>query len=177
VLFEFNGSYNDIDNPKENKETTILIWFDPTIGKNDDTKQTQDKLREINDYVIFYEDLDLCATYIQLAKNERIFLITSGQQTSKILPKILHLRQVDSIFIFCMNIKRYEYLLTNEYTKIIGIYNDLDRLSKSIREQLNLVDQQIQILNLFGKHEQSTKDLSKESGQFIWFQLFKLKRS
>ena len=159
-------------NPKENKETTTLLWFDPNIGHREDTKQTKDKLREINDYVSFYEDLQLCIDYIQSAKNEKIFLITSGKQASQILPAVLNLRQIDSIFIFCMKIERYEHL-TNEYTKIIGIYNNLDQLSESIREQMTLVDQQIQTLSFFNQHEQSTKDLSKESGKFIWFQLFK----
>ena len=159
-------------NPKENKETTTLLWFDPNIGRKEDTKQTQEKLREINDYVSFYEDLQLCIDYIQSAKNEKIFLITSGKQASQILPAVLNLRQIDSIFIFCMKIERYEHL-TNEYTKIIGIYNNLDQLSESIREQMTLVDQQIQTLSFFNQHEQSTKDLSKESGKFIWFQLFK----
>ena len=159
-------------NPKENKETTSLLWFDPNIGHKEDTKQTKEKLREINDYVSFYEDLQLCIDYIQSAKNEKIFLITSGKQASQILPAVLNLRQIDSIFIFCMKIERYEHL-TNEYTKIIGIYNNLDQLSESIREQMTLVDQQIQTLSFFNQHEQSTKDLSKESGKFIWFQLFK----
>jgi len=158
--------------PKENKETTTLLWFNPNIGHKEDTKQTQDKLREINDYVSFYEDLQLCIDYIQSAKNEKIFLITSGKQASQILPAVLNLRQIDSIFIFCMKIERYEHL-TNEYTKIIGIYNNLDQLSESIREQMTSVDQQIQTLSFFNQHEQSTKDLSKESGKFIWFQLFK----
>jgi len=158
--------------PKENKETTTLLWFDPNIGHKEDTKQTKDKLREINDYVSFYEDLQLCIDYIQSAKNEKIFLITSGKQAPQILPAVLNLRQIDSIFIFCMKIERYEHL-TNEYTKIIGIYNNLDQLSESIREQMTLVDQQIQTLSFFNQHEQSTKDLSKESGKFIWFQLFK----
>ena len=159
-------------NPKENKETTSLLWFDPNIGHKEDTKQTKEKLREINDYVSFYEDLQLCIDYIQSATNEKIFLITSGKQAPQILPAIVKLRQIDSIFIFCMKIERYEYL-TNEYTKIIGIYNNLDKLCESIQEQMNLVDQQIQTLSFFNQHEQSTKDLSKESGQFIWFQLFK----
>mgnify|MGYP001068459397 CR=1 FL=1 len=158
--------------PKENKENITLIWFEPKIGKYADTKRTQDKLRQINDYIIFYEDLQLCITYIQSAKDEKIFLITSGKQASEILPKVSHLQQVDSIFIFCMKIKRYEQL-TNKYTKIIGIFNDLDQLCESIREQIHLVDQQIQTLNFFNQHEHSTKDLSKQSGQFIWFQLFK----
>jgi len=158
--------------PKENKETTTLLWFDPNIGHKEDTKQTKDKLREINDYVSFYEDLQLCIDYIQSVKNEKIFLITSGKQAPQILPAVLNLRQIDSIFIFCMKIERYEHL-TNEYTKIIGIYNNQDQLCESIREQMTLVDQQIQTLSFFNQHEQSTKDLSKESGKFIWFQLFK----
>lgn len=80
--------------PKENKEIITLIWFDPNIGKREDTIETQEKLRQINDYVIFYQDPQICSTFIESAKDENIFLITSGRQAEGILPELFHLRQI-----------------------------------------------------------------------------------
>ena len=158
--------------PKENKESITLIWFDPNIGKREDTQKTQEQLRQINDYVVFYVDLDLCISFIKEHEKENIFLITSGKQASQILPRVIKLRQVDSIFIFCMKTERYQHL-TKEYSKIIDIYNSETQLCKSIKEQIDLVDKQLQTFSTFDKHQKSTKNLSKQSGEFIWFQLFK----
>ncbi len=99
------------DTSKENKESTTLLWFDPNIGSRADTETTKQKLREINDYVKFYTDLELCVTYIHSIKNEKIFFITSGSRSKEILPRIENLRQIDSIFIFCMKMDRYQHLI------------------------------------------------------------------
>ena len=159
-------------NPKENKETITLIWFDPYIEECENTKKRQEKLREFIDYVIFYGDLYLCVTYIQNHEKETIFLITSGREASQILSQISKLRQLDSIFIFCLETDKY-HDLTEKYSKIVGIYNSEADLCKSIEEQIDLVDKQLKTFSIFDKHKKSTKDLSKQSGEFIWFQLFK----
>ena len=155
----------------ENKESITLIWFDPNIGSREDTEHTKQRLRHINDYVIFHTDLDQCITFIQSIDKEKIFLITSGKKASELLPRINSLRQIDSIFIFCMKKVRYEHLL-DEHSKIIGIYVNLDELCKSIGEQIDLVDKQLQTFAFFDQNQKSTKDLSKQSAEFLWFQLF-----
>jgi tetratricopeptide (TPR) repeat protein len=158
---------NDITN----REGTTLLWFDPKIGSREDTEHTKQCLRHINDYVKFHKDLEQCVTFIQSREKEKIFLITSGSKASQILSRVSSLRQVDCIFIYCMIKERYEHLI-NEYSKIIGIYVNLDELSQSIKEQIDLVDKQLQTFSVFDQHQKSTKDLTKESGAFLWFQLF-----
>ncbi|CAF2988578.1 unnamed protein product, partial [Rotaria sp. Silwood2] len=158
-------------NDGENKESITLIWFDPNIGSRENTEITKQQLHSINDYVIFHIDLERCIKFIQTTNKEKIFLITSGSKASQILPRICSFHQIDSIFIFCMKKERYEYLL-NEYCNIIGIYINLDDLCKSIKEQTDLVNKQIQTFSFFDQHEKSIKDLSKESAQFLWFQVF-----
>ncbi|CAF4368460.1 unnamed protein product, partial [Rotaria sordida] len=53
-----------------------------------------------------------------------------------------------------------------------GIYINLDDLFKVIKEQINLVDRQIQTFSFFDQYQKLTEDLSKDSTEFIWFQLF-----
>ncbi|CAF4094153.1 unnamed protein product, partial [Rotaria sordida] len=156
----------------ENKESTTLLWFDPNIGSHEDTERTKQELRSINDFIIFYTDLKQCVTFIQSIKKEKIFLITSGSKAPQFLPLISDLSQVDSVFIFCMNKDKYQHLIT-EYPKIIGIYVYLNELCLSIRQQINLFNKQLQAFSIFDHHhQQSTKDLSKQSAEFLWFQLF-----
>ncbi|CAF1363031.1 unnamed protein product, partial [Rotaria sordida] len=124
----------------ENKESIILISFDPNIGSSEDTEKTKQTLR-------------------------------LRSKPSEILSRLSSVRQIDSIFIFCVRKTRYEYLL-NDFKKMIGIYINLDDLSKSIKEQIDLVDRQIQTFSFFDQHQKSTKHLSHESAEFLWFQLF-----
>ncbi|CAF1320996.1 unnamed protein product [Rotaria sordida] len=166
---EKNLSVGTHDN--ENKESTTLIWFDPNIKSHEDIEKTKEQLRLINDYVIFFTDLEQCIRYIESIDKEKILLIISGSKASEILPRICSYHQIDSIFIFSIEKDQYEYLL-NEYSKIIGIYINFDDLYKSIKEQIDLVNKQIETLCYFDQHQILTKDLSKESAKFLLFQLF-----
>lgn len=155
----------------ENKENITLIWFDPNIDQRDDTKKTMKQLREINDYVIFHTEFEQCLTHILSIKNEKIFLIASGASVSDLLSHISTICQIDSIFIYCMKEIKYQHLLKT-YPKLVGIYTDLHSLCTSIREQIDAVERQLATFSCFDQHQKSTKDLSKQSAEFLWFQLF-----
>ena len=155
----------------ENKESTTLIWFDPNIDLREDTQLTKTRLREINDYVVFHTELEQCIKSIKSIDKEKIFLITSGSLCSQLLTAIGTYRQLDSVFIFCMKKTRYENL-TSEYPNIVGIYTTVDELCASLREQIDLIDQQLQTFSFYNQHQKCIRDLSKESAEFLWFQLF-----
>ncbi|CAF0837435.1 unnamed protein product [Rotaria sordida] len=158
-------------NDNENKEGITLIWFDPNIRPREDTEQTKQQLRLINNFVIFSTDLEQCIQLIESIDKEKIFLITSGSKATQILPRISSCHQIDSIFIFSTKKNRYEYLL-NEYSKIIAIYSNLHDLYESIKEQIDFVNEQIEKFCFFDQHQRLIQDLSKESAEFLWFQLF-----
>ncbi|CAF1206617.1 unnamed protein product [Didymodactylos carnosus] len=155
----------------ENKESIILIWLDPYIGSDDDTQRTVAMLREINDFVVFHTHLDSCIDHVTNVQNERIFLVTSGKCAIDLLPHVEIQSQVDSIFIFCLKPNKYKHL-QNEYSKIIGIFNEREELIKSIKDNIDLVEKQIQSFSFYNQ-QKSTRDLTSESASFLWFQLFK----
>ena len=173
----FNDASNEVQQPLtehndvKNKESSTLIWFDPTIGSNQDTEHTKQQLRSINDYVIFHTDLDECIRSIQSIDKEKVFLITSGVKAPLLLPHVSELRQLDSVFVFCMNRDRYKHLL-DEYAKIIGIYTELGELYASIRQELEHFHEHLQTFSIFDQHQKCIKTLSQQSAEFLWFQLF-----
>ncbi|CAF3411572.1 unnamed protein product [Rotaria sp. Silwood2] len=167
--YEFNKSL--IERIKQSQNNLIVIWFDPNIKSKEDIKTKTEELRVINDRINIFSDLEECIKFIKSIRNEKIFLITSGAQAPEILSQILDLSQVDSVFIFCMIKDRHEYLLT-KYNKIVGIYTKFDELCKSIEEEFDIFNKRIDAFSCFEKGEQSTKDLSKESATFLWYQLF-----
>jgi hypothetical protein len=152
----------------ENKEDVTLIWVDQTI----DTTRTT--LREITNYVLLYTELEPCIRHIRSINKERIFLIVSGGYAEECLKQIHDLAQVDSIFIFCMNLSKYknEFINSERYSKIINIFDNEDELIQSIRTELDDLSKQLSTFSLYEK-QKTTKDLSTESASFLWFQLFK----
>ncbi|CAF1345547.1 unnamed protein product, partial [Didymodactylos carnosus] len=85
-----------------NLEAITLMWYDPNIDKTEDTKNTMKDLREINDYIALHTDKQKCIDYIESIRNEKVFLVTSERCASDILQQINSLRQVNSVFIFCL---------------------------------------------------------------------------
>ncbi|CAF4380153.1 unnamed protein product, partial [Didymodactylos carnosus] len=156
-----------------NNESITLIWFDKNIDNKDDTFITRAMLREINDFVLFFNEKDKCLEYIQSIMNEKIFLVISGSCAVDFLPIVHNFRQIDSIFIFCMKREKYEILLT-KYTKIIDIFIQQETLANSIKENILLVEKHMETFNSFDpKLQKSTRELTKEQASFIWYQLFK----
>lgn len=149
----------------ENKEDVTLIWLDKSI----DTSRTV--LREITNYVRLYTEFEPCLTYIRSISTERIFLIISGSFVNTCLPQIHDFNQVDSIFIFCINSSKYQHQ-SNEYPKIVGIFDDERQLIESVRQELTDLQKQLATFSLY-KNQKSTRDLLEESASFLWFQLFK----
>ncbi|CAF4604676.1 unnamed protein product [Rotaria socialis] len=156
-----------------NFEGITLIWYDPRLNTTEDTKQTAKELREINNYVIFHSDQLECIDFIKSIKDEKIFLVTSGKAASTLLPEIIELKQVDSIFIFCWKIEKYQDLL-QRYESLVGIYTDRSILINAIKENVDLLQKQLNAFSFYNGHEEKAiRDLSQESAEFIWFQLFK----
>ncbi|CAF1344299.1 unnamed protein product [Adineta ricciae] len=63
--------------------------------------------------------------------------------------------------------------LLDKYAKIIGIYTNEIELFKAINENIDLTLKQDLSLSFYNQHQKSTRELSKESALFLWFQLFK----
>jgi hypothetical protein len=88
-----------------------------------------------------------------------------------IIPEIIHLVQLTSIYIYCQNIVKYEQLANNYPNTIRGVFaNKIEMLSKIITDFSLLVKQELPPFSLFNLSvENSTFDLSAENAEFIWF--------
>lgn len=177
---------NEMDDENEslltriNNEQITLVWLDRYAINNkssfsEDIHLTKTILRELNDYVVLFDHESECLNYISSVKNETILLIVSGSYATPNLLNTLHVsRHVDSIFIFCQDKNNYERLQTNIYYKIIGIFDEQISLCSSIKHAITLADKQSNIFALYNSDKQkSMRDLSRESGSFIFLQLVK----
>ncbi|CAF2705200.1 unnamed protein product [Rotaria sp. Silwood2] len=106
--------------------------------------------------------------------SEIIFLISSSLCALEILPMIKDLRQLDSAFIYSIEHEpKIHEKVFDKYSKIIGIFYQLEDLFQSIRDNIDLVIKQIETFKFYEKHQKSTRELSKEFGSFLWLRLFK----
>jgi hypothetical protein len=163
-IVDAQGQQSESVNKTENEENIILISFHP----NNETKDLKKRLDEINNNVVFHTELELCIHFIQSIQKQKIFLITSSFQ---ILSHLTNLHQIDNIFIFCLSNEQYKHSLLDN-SKIIGIYDNLDLLCSSLQEQIKLVNKQFYLWAFFDQDEYANKDSSKQSSEFLWFQLF-----
>lgn len=89
---------------EHNLETFFLLWLDEQIDGNEDNRYAQKQLRNIINHLKTFDNENQCENYISsISKEDRIVLIVSGQLGRTIVPRIHHLPQILSIYIYCMN--------------------------------------------------------------------------
>jgi plasmid stabilization system protein ParE len=110
-----NRNYSSKD---ENLETFSLIWLDAKVNQTKENRQAQQNLRHIINHIKIFEDRHQCEQYIlSLSPHDRVVLIVSGRCGRKIVPQIHQLRQISSIYVYCMDREGNEQWAKN-YTKV-----------------------------------------------------------
>jgi hypothetical protein len=89
-------------------EIFCLLWLD-AVADNHEIQNAEQKLRSIINYLKRFQDVKPCQQYIEQSSNQdRIVLIVSGRLGQEIVPSVQQLRQVISIYVYCMNKKTHE---------------------------------------------------------------------
>ncbi|CAF2961087.1 unnamed protein product [Rotaria sp. Silwood2] len=160
---------SDNKEPVLKTDDVLVIWYDAIIDSITDRKLFND---ELNACINYFTDHQSCLDYVQSMQKSTIFFITSVYCARNIIPSIHKLRQIDSIFITSVSDETIEDLLRN-YSKIIGFFHDNKILTDAVQENIELAQKQKLTFSFYNQHQKSTRDLSKESALFLWFQLFK----
>jgi hypothetical protein len=113
------GSFSGKSTPENNNlETYYLIWLDGYVNKSPDNIIAQEKLRTLINQLKPFEDGKTCEEYIRsLSETDRIVFIVSGASGKDIIPRVHQLRQILSIYIYCINKTKYEHL-ANDFIKV-----------------------------------------------------------
>ncbi|UJR12217.1 hypothetical protein I4U23_016394 [Adineta vaga] len=163
---------NSDERTDENQENITIIWYNSITGRNEDIEVKLKQLREINDYVLYYNKIDQCLLRIQSIQNEKIILILSDKEISKLILSIDKCFQINSILIYYFE-QNQSKSFSNELSKIIGVHDNFDLLRQSVEEQINLIEKQFETFSTLNQSQKIIKDLSKQSAEFLWFQFFK----
>ena len=145
----------------------VLLWYGSS---------NMEMIKDFENKIVFINSPQKAfVDYIhKIGLKQKVFLILSVSCCKDILPLVHNLRQIDSIFLYSILYQeRFVQDILNEYSKIIDVYLDLDKLSNSLITNIDLTQKQAYTFSFYNQHQKATRDLTKESAQFLWFQLLK----
>ncbi|CAF0751072.1 unnamed protein product [Adineta ricciae] len=116
----------------KNLETFSLVWLDAAVNDSIENVEAQQRLRKCINHLKTFQDGDECIQYIQSQPKDRFVLIISGRLGRDIVPRIHNLRQVYSIYVYCLDKERNERW-AKSYAKIKDVINKLGELESQIR--------------------------------------------
>jgi len=106
----FNTNVDD-----KHVELFCLVWLDVNVHHNRDTEQ---KLRSINNNLKKFDDVKQCQEYIQqTSEKDQLILIVSGSLGREIVPSIHNYQQIISIYVYCVD-KEGNEKWSSKYSKV-----------------------------------------------------------
>lgn len=118
----YDNSYNTHD---ANLETFALLWLDEAVNTSEENREAQQELRSSINHVTTFEDGNLCQQYIRTVDlQDRLVLIVSGRLGQEVVPHIHQVRQLSSIYVYCMDKQRNEQW-AKTFTKVSHFSDNL----------------------------------------------------
>ncbi|CAF3294366.1 unnamed protein product [Rotaria socialis] len=156
----------------QNFEIFSLIWLDQDV-ESQYIQNAENKLRSNINLIKKFLYVKKCQQYVEdLSPADRVVMIVSGGLGQQIVPSIHKLRQVISIYVYCMNKERNKRW-SKYFTKVKGVINEVDELVSQIN-----TDRQIQrnldepfSHNLFNVNCGNGTSTSDINGKFIFSQV------
>ena len=102
-------------------ETVSLLWLDAQMNRTDENRRAQDQFRKLIDNFKTFDKEDDCLQYISnINLDEKIIFIISGRLGRSIIPQIHSLKQIISIYIYCMD-KEANEQWSKQFTKVLHL--------------------------------------------------------
>ncbi|CAF4930384.1 unnamed protein product [Rotaria sp. Silwood1] len=161
--------HGDIDD--QSLEIFCIIWLDDNIQAKDN-RDTEQKLRSIINRFKKFQDLEQCQKYIeQRSQNERVVMVVSGRLGQAIVPSIHKIRQIISIYVYCIDKERNKQWAVN-FPKVKAAVVQLDELVSRIKDDYKIqkiVEEPLSI-NTFTTGSGAGKATSGVNGKFVFSQ-------
>ncbi|CAF1418416.1 unnamed protein product [Adineta steineri] len=161
-----------INTDDKSLEIFSLIWLDANVNVKD-TRETEVKLRSIINHIQKFQDIKQCQHYIeQTSEKDRLVFIVSGSLGREIVPFIHQLRQVISVYVYCIDKKSNEQWAI-KFSKIKSVVIDLDELVSQIAADHKIqkkIEEPLPIYT-FTTNVGAGKSTIGVNGQFVFSQI------
>ncbi|CAF1433515.1 unnamed protein product [Adineta steineri] len=165
-----SAANTDRNADNEHLELFCLVWLNANAIENRNTEQ---KLRSVINHIKTFQDVEQCQEYIeQTSQNHRLIIIISGQLGRELVPSIHKLRQVISIYIYCMDTESHKQW-SSKFTKVKAIIAELDELVSRLTADhkiLQKVEEPLSI-NIFTTKGGAGTSTTGVNGQFVFSQI------
>ncbi|CAF5093031.1 unnamed protein product, partial [Rotaria sp. Silwood1] len=108
--------------------------------------------------------MDDCIDCINEYYTEKIFFIISGVLGEQLVPKIHNLKQIQYIYIYCLDKDKHEQWISN-YAKIQGVFTDRNTLCSTLKQD---VIERTKNTNIV---ENSLRNLNENRTSLLWFEI------
>ncbi|CAF1107917.1 unnamed protein product [Adineta ricciae] len=118
---------------EHNVDIHSLVWLDASVNATSENINVQQQLRTLIDNFKAFENTNDCFNCVRhIPKQNRILLVVSGRLGREIVPRIHRLKQVLSIYVYCMDKQKNE-IWAQKYPKIKRVITNLDELVSQIK--------------------------------------------
>ncbi|CAF1296714.1 unnamed protein product, partial [Adineta steineri] len=172
VVFADITQFSQMEDEKEFLFSLCSIFrIDDII--NDEENQLSKIIMSAVDEDAKFQDIKQCQQYIeQTSQKDRLAIIVSGRLGQEIVPHIHQLRQVISIYVYCMDKKNNEQWAL-KFSKVKSVAVDLDELVSQIKvdhKNQKKVEEPLPIYT-FTTSVDAGKSTTGVNGQFVFFQI------
>ncbi|CAF3739608.1 unnamed protein product [Rotaria sp. Silwood1] len=160
--------YTNVDD--QQLEIFCLIWLDDNVQAKDN-RDTEQKLRSTINRLKKFQDIERCQKYIeQRSQKDRLIMIVSGRLGEKIVPSIHRVRQIISIYVYCMDKERNKQW-ASKFAKAVVV--ELDELVSRIKADYKIqkIIEEPLAINIFTTGSSAGKSTSGVNGKFVFSQV------
>ncbi|CAF3804426.1 unnamed protein product [Rotaria sordida] len=162
-------STDDVSTNVDDEELEIfgLIWLDDNT-QSEDNRDTEQRLRSIINRLKKFQDVLQCEKYVmKRSSKDRLVIIVSGRLGRIIVPTIHEVRQVVSIYVYCMYKKANEEW-THHFPKVHAVITELDELVSRITadHKIQKVVEEPLSINIF-----NGQSIAGINGKFVFSQV------
>ena len=154
-------------------QSVRLIWLDQSIDENNaDCRNTIGQLRRVVHTINTCTDIDTCLQFLQDTNEEKACLIISGSHGQHIVPRVHHMFQVDSIFIFCSD-KEYHQQWITKWSKIKGVFTEITLICEALKNAAKECEHNAISISIMATGDVSKKNLDQLDPYFMYLQIMK----
>jgi hypothetical protein len=112
---------------EENLDGVCLGWLDSSTQNSQENIQTQEQFRKIVRQLDVFVTIEEFECYLTTKSDDvQIYLIVNAQLGQEIMPRIVRLKQIAAVYVYCRD-KHENECWAKQYVQVIGIYPSIDK--------------------------------------------------
>lgn len=164
---------NSIRYEEQLQRTFVLVWLNYKMDLSHDALRNYvTQLRFIISDVRTFNDFAQCTNFINGITGANVLMVVPANNCEDIIPAVHEMLQIDSIYVFSRNSTPCEPF-ANRWSKIKGVFSDVDDLLRSIRKVTELFENDSVSISVTSTDTTSKENLDELDASFMYTQLLK----